>query len=464
VNILAESLGSAAFKQHYRLRYAYLAGAMYKGIASKELIVAMGRAGMMGYLGTGGMAVSDIEAAIRFIQAALPDGQSYGMNLLCNIGRPGLERRMVELFIEHGVRFIDAAAFTTITSALVLCRSKGLKRARNGTIERPRRIMGKVSRPEVAAAFMRPAPESILKRLLEEGAISQEEAALSRDIPMADEICVEADSGGHTDQGVALALMPAMIRLRDEMTVQYNYDMPIHLGSAGGIGTPHAAAAAFMLGADFIVTGSINQCTIEAGTSDSVKNLLEQHDIHDTTCAPAGDMFELGAKVQVAKRGLLFPARANRLFELYRRYSSLDDIDAQTRRQIQEEIFNRSFDEIWAETRAHYALMAPDRLADLESNPKKKMAAIFKWYFLHSTRLAMQGIEADKANYQIHCGPAMGAFNRWVKGTQLQPWRRREVAVIGHAIMQGAAAVISERVQTMMNHNQLVEKAFPSTV
>jgi trans-AT polyketide synthase, acyltransferase and oxidoreductase domains len=464
VSILAESLGSATFKQQYRLRYAYLAGAMYKGIASKELIVAMGQAGMMGYFGTGGMAIADIEAAIQFIQAALPDGQSYGMNLLCYIGRPELERRMVELFIEHDVRFVDAAAFVTITSALVLCRSKGLKRAQDGTIERPRRIMGKVSRPEVAAAFMRPAPESLLKRLLEEGAISQDEAELSRAVPMADEICVEADSGGHTDQGVALALIPAIIRLRDELTAQYRYDMPIHVGAAGGIGTPHAAAAAFILGADFIVTGSINQCTVEAGTSDSVKNILEQQDIHDTTCAPAGDMFELGAKVQVAKRGLFFPVRANKLHELYRRHSSLDEIDAQTQRQIQEEIFNRSFDEIWAETLVHYAQRAPDKMAELEINPKKKMAMIFKWYFVHSTRLAMRGIEADKVNYQIHCGPAMGAFNRWVKGTQLQSWRHREVAAIGHAIMQGAAAVISERVQTMLNHNQLVDRTFPRTV
>ena len=34
---------------------------------------------------------------------------------------------------------------------------------------------------------------------------------LSEQIPMAHDICVEADSGGHTDQGVASALMPAML-------------------------------------------------------------------------------------------------------------------------------------------------------------------------------------------------------------------------------------------------------------
>lgn len=78
----------------------------------------------------------------------------------------------------------------------------------------------------------------------------------------------------------------------------------IRVGAAGGIGTPEAAAAAFILGADFIVTGSINQCTVEAGTSEIVKDLLQEINVQDTEYAPAGDMFELGAKVQVLKKGL----------------------------------------------------------------------------------------------------------------------------------------------------------------
>jgi hypothetical protein len=37
-------------------------------------------------------------------------------------------------------------------------------------------------------------------------------------------------------------------------------------------------------------------------------------------------MFELGAKVQVFKRGLLFPGRAKKLYELYRQLDSLEQI------------------------------------------------------------------------------------------------------------------------------------------
>jgi trans-AT polyketide synthase/acyltransferase/oxidoreductase domain-containing protein len=449
MDILAESLGSAAFRRDYRLRYAYLAGAMYRGIASRELVVALGHAGLMGYLGTGGMDLAEVEEAISFIQTSLDGGQSYGVNLLHHLGRPDLEMKMAELFIKHDVRFIDAAAFMMVTPALVLCRSRGLKLGDDGTIERPRRIMGKVSRREIAAAFLRPAPDSLLDHLVDSGHISRDEATLSRRIPLTDDLCVEADSGGHTDKGNALALMPAMTRLRDEMTAEWKYESPIHVGAAGGIGTPHAAAAAFVLGADFVVTGSINQCTVEAGTSDSVKDLLELQGIHDTTYAPAGDMFEIGAKVQVARRGVLFPARANKLYDVYRHNSSLEDIDPRTRRQIEEDILQRPFDDIWMEIRERLARIAPERISELESDPRKRMASIFKWYFAHSSKAAMTGMEACKLDYQIHCGPALGAFNDWVKGTPLQSWRERKVATIGRAIMEGAARVLNERFSAM---------------
>lgn len=196
-------------------------------------------------------------------------------------------------------------------------------------VSRPRRTLAKVSRPEVAAAFMQPAPEAIVKALLAAGKITSTDADLGQSIPMADEICVEADSGGHTDQGVAYTLMPAMFVLRDEMMSKYRYDKPIKVGAAGGIGTPHAAA--FIMGADFILTGSVNQCTVEAGTSDAAKDLLQELNVQDTDYAPAGHMFEIGARVQVAKRGLFFPARANKLYELYQRHSSIDEIDPKTR-------------------------------------------------------------------------------------------------------------------------------------
>ncbi|MCG8637300.1 MAG: ACP S-malonyltransferase [Desulfobacterales bacterium] len=48
--ISPESLGDPSFKKDYRLKYAYLTGAMFRGIASRELVIKIGKAGLMGFL------------------------------------------------------------------------------------------------------------------------------------------------------------------------------------------------------------------------------------------------------------------------------------------------------------------------------------------------------------------------------------------------------------------------------
>jgi trans-AT polyketide synthase, acyltransferase and oxidoreductase domains len=72
-----------------------------------------------------------------------------------------------------------------------------------------------------------------------------------------------------------------MLALRDETMSRYRYRQPILAGAAAGIGTPEAAAAAFIIGADFALTGSIHQCTVEAGTSCAVKDMLQEARVHD---------------------------------------------------------------------------------------------------------------------------------------------------------------------------------------
>jgi len=441
-------LGHSEFRAEYGVKYAYTAGAMYKAIASEALVVALAKAGLIGYFGTGGLTLSRIDGAIESIKSQVTESQHFGMNLLHNPVQPDLENQTVDLFFSRGIRFVEASAYVEVTPSVVRYRLRGLTRGPGETITTPHLILAKVSRPEVASAFMSPAPEGMARELVSAGRLTPQEAELGRYIPVAGDICVEADSGGHTDQGVAYALMPAMLHLRDQMMSQYSYRKRIRVGAAGGIGSPAAAAAAFIMGADFITTGSINQCTVEAGISESVKDMLQDINVQDTAYAPAGDMFELGAKVQVLRKGVLFPGRANKLYELYTRHNSLDEIDSQTKKQIEEKYFGRSFEDVWSETKNYYSRINPGSEKS-EPSPKQKMSLIFKWYFIHSTRLAMDGVEEEKVNYQVHCGPALGAFNQWVKGTALESWRNRHVSDIGERIMNGAAAVLTKRYAEM---------------
>ena len=190
----------------------------------------------------------------------------------------------------------------------------------------PNRIIAKVSRVEVASKFFAPAPERFCASCVENGELTPEQAELATQVPMAQDLTAEADSGGHTDNRPAITLLPTMLALRDRYQARYPGIMPLRVGAAGGIATPGSAAAAFAMGAAYILTGSVNQACIESGSSDLVRQMLAEAGQADVAMAPASDMFEMGVKVQVLKRGTMFPMRATKLFELYRAYSSLQSI------------------------------------------------------------------------------------------------------------------------------------------
>lgn len=438
----AQRLGSEGFRRDFGVDYAYVTGSMYRGIASKELVVAMARRGFLAFLGAAGLSAEQTRRDIEFIRAALAPGQPFGVNLLCNLQDPPQELASAELLLALGVGIIEASAFVKVTQALVLFHLRGLRQV-EGRVQRTTRILAKISRPEVARAFMRPAPEELVRRLLEERKVTPEQAALAKGIPLCVDLCVEADSGGHTDRGVATALLPAIQSLRQEMKSEHGYADDLRIGLAGGIGTPQAVAAAFVMGADFVLTGSINQCTVEAGISDGVKDRLQAINIQDTDYCPAGDMFEIGALVQVLKKGVLFPARANRLHALYNAHESWEDIPAATRAQIQDKYFKKSVEAVWQETQEYLERIGSiEELERARRSSKRRMAMIFRWYYGYSSRLSFSEPERDPANLQVHTGPALGAFNQWVKGTPMEDWRGRHVDAIALRLMHEAAAIL----------------------
>jgi trans-AT polyketide synthase, acyltransferase and oxidoreductase domains len=432
VTLTAESLGSDPFRRDYGVRRALVAGAMPRGIASKDLVVRMAKAGYFGFFGAGGLNVREVEESIRSIQRSLAPGEPFGVGLQANPDDPDFDIAIVELCLRSGVRYIEAAGYTTPSPALVRFRLKG------------NRVMAKVSRPDVADEFLNPPSGHIVAELSGSGFLTADEAERVRRLPAAEDLCVEADPDGSL-MDTAL-LLPAILRQRDEVCRRHGYERAVHVGSAGEIGTPEAAASAFLLGADFILTGFINQCTVEAGTSNAVKDLLQNVGLQDTASAPAGDLFELGARVQVLKKGVSFPVRANRLYELWRRHGSWEEVDASTRAKVERECFGRSFECVHEEVRSKLSQTSPREIERAERDGRHRMALVFRWYFDHAMGLALSG-EPDKANYQVLCGPALGAFNQWVKGTPLEPWRQRHVDVIADAVMEDAAGVLNRRFQ-----------------
>ena len=280
-----------------------------------------------------------------------------------------LESETVALYLQKGIRLVSASAFLGLTLPLIHYRVKGIHRAPDGAIVCPNHVIAKVSRMEVASKFFAPPPQNLLAQLVQQGKISDQEAHLAQYIPVAQDISAEADSGGHTDNRPALALLPTIIAMRDEAVQQYGFSMPLRVGLGGGIATPEAVCAAFSMGAAYVLTGSINQAAVEADTSTTVKQMLVEAQQADVTMAPSADMFELGAKVQVLKRGTMFAMRAAKLYELYRAFESYDAIPAAARTAIERDMLRSSFEAAWLSTREYFAARDPHQIQRAEQDP-----------------------------------------------------------------------------------------------
>jgi PfaD family protein len=438
--LLPEQLGDPAFLAAHGLKYPYVAGAMANGIASEAMVEAMSRAGMLGFFGAAGLGIDRIAAAIDRIQGTLGD-RPYGFNLIHSPNEPRLEADTVELYLRRGIRLVSAAAFLDVTEPLVRYRITGVRRDEQGRVVAPNRVVAKVSRVEVARKLFSPPPEGMLRSLVDQRQLTAEQAALARRIPVADDLTAEADSGGHTDNRPALALLPTMLALRDEIQTQHGYATPLRVGAAGGIATPASAAAAFSMGAAYVLTGTINQACVEGGTSDAVRRMLAEASQADVAMAPAADMFEMGVNVQVLKRGTMFAMRARKLYELYRAYARIEDIPAAQRQALERDYFRAPLDEVWEQTRAFFAGRDPQQIERAERDPKHKLALVFRWYLGQSSGWANSGEPSRQVDYQVWCGPAIGAFNEWVRGTFLEQPAQRDVVTVALNLLVGAAVL-----------------------
>ena len=435
-----EWLGGRSFNEAHGVRFAYVLGEMARGIASTALVIAAGRAGMIGFFGAGGLPLPKVEAAIDEITRELSAGQPWGCNLIHSPNEPEIESGLVDLLLRRQVRRVCASAFMSLQSTVVRYAFSGATRRADGSVDRPNHLFIKLSRPEVARQFLAPAPAAMLRDLVAAGHLTAAEAEIASSLPVAEDITVEADSGGHTDNRPLPSLLPIILELAQRASVEFGYGEPPRVGAAGGMGTPAAVAGAFQMGAAYVVTGSVNQCSVEAGLSAEAKQLLAEAGLADCTMAPSADMFELGVKVQVLRKGTFFPQRAARLYELYTKHASLEEIPAAERAKLEKEVFRRPLDEVWADCVSFFTKRDPAQLVRAKSEPRHRMALVFRWYLGMSSHWPIAGDASRRHDYQVWCGPVMGSFNQWVAGSFLEPAAARTVVQIGLNLLEGAAA------------------------
>lgn len=444
--LTGKSIGSDQFKTDYETEYAYIGGGLYRGISSVDYVVRMAKAGLLSFLGAGGLSLKDIDDALLKISEQLTHKQVFGVTVLSDFGDQQHEMALIELLLSHEVNVLETVAFLDVSPALVLFCLRGLSRDSEGNICAKNKIIARVFRPEIAETFLKPAPERMVNLLLEQKKITPEQAQLAKSVPIAHDLCVDANVGGISDRNSLLTLLPQVVATRDKMRLEYGYKRVVRVGAVGSFGAPDSVVAAIMIGAEFIETNSINQCSVEAETSASVKEMLSKVQTHDIDYAPFSDLFELGGKVQVVRKGSFFSSRAQRLFELWQRFNSLNELDAGLIYQLENNYFRKSLDDVWRDVYAHYQENNPQEIIKANRNKKHRMALIFRWYLTQSFDFARLGNEARRVDFQVHCSPAMGAFNAWVKGTELEPWQNRHVDVIGKKLMDSSAEILQQRI------------------
>jgi PfaD family protein len=437
-----EWLGDRAFLEAHGTRFPYVAGEMARGIASTQMVIAMGKANMMAFYGTAGLSLDVIDAGITEIESHLGTNCTFwGTNLIHDMNDPEIEGAVVNLFLKRNVTRVSASAFMSLTPHVVRYACHGLHQSADGQIQRKNYLFAKISRPEVATHFMSPPPKNMLDDLVNNGQLTRQEADLALQMPLSDDVTVESDSGGHTDNRPLLSLFPTIRELRDKLTAQYNYSHNIRLGAAGGLGTPDAVASAFALGASYVLVASVNQAAVESGLSEDGRNMMMKIEMADVAMAPCADMFELGVKVQVIKRGSMFANRASQLYEVYNSCKGLDDIPPAKKAMLEKQLFKSTLEATWENTRAFFMQHSPKEVERAEKDPKHLMALVFRWYLGKSSHWPISGESERRLDYQIWCGPAMGAFNTWVAGSFLEAPENRTVVQIAKNLLEGAAIV-----------------------
>lgn len=423
---LAERLGSAAFRKDYGLKYSYCVGSMGYGISGTEVIRAAAGAGLLAIAGTDGMTPEEIRILLHDLRGGRGKDAAFAVHL-AHDASDARETAFIDLYLQEDAPLLAVSGYSAVTRSLVRYRLHGLTGDASGRAAERNRILAFVSRTDTAESFLSPPPERIVASLLERGEITEEEARLAPSIPLCRDVCVEADGGGATNRTPLFAVLPAVRAVAARLTERYGYREALRVGVSGGIGTGAAAAAAFLLGADFIVTGSVNQCTAESRTSDAVKDLLAGLRVQDVGYVNAGDVFDPERAFQVVKKGTLFKARADRLVRLMRRDSPTPE-DGHALEQLAAACFGQPPEAV---------LSAGDGTAS--GDPAAKLLAR---YLDQSLRWAIEGDPEQATNYQIPCGPALGAFNEWVRGTELEDRKNRTIAAIAEKIMEGAADTI----------------------
>ena len=108
---------------------------------------------------------------------------------------------------------------------------------------------------------------------------------------------------------------------------------------------------------------------------------------------------------------------------------------------LERDIFRSSFSDAWKQTKAFFLYRDPTQIELARQDPKHKMALVFRSYLGRSSTWANDGESSRRIDYQIWCGPSLGAFNAWIGGSFLDNPQHRKTVTVALNLLYGAAVL-----------------------
>ena len=87
----------------YLQAFRGVAGAMAGGIASAEIVIAMAKAGLLGFFGAGGLPIAAVRENVARIKREV-SSEPVGCNLLHNPAEPAVEEQTVDIYLKANVQ------------------------------------------------------------------------------------------------------------------------------------------------------------------------------------------------------------------------------------------------------------------------------------------------------------------------------------------------------------------------
>jgi trans-AT polyketide synthase/acyltransferase/oxidoreductase domain-containing protein len=438
IDKISYSIGNAEFSKKYRTKYNYAVGGMGHGISGVDFVVKSCNEGILSFLGANCVDLDVIGSMIDQVKHKINSDTLFGVNITENYFEPQNTKDLINLCTEKGVRVIEASNFMTVTKELVRYKISGIGLDAEGSVT-GNAIIAKVSNTNVAREFLKPPSDSILNELLNEKAITKDEFDIAGKIPVADDVCIVGDCAYETEKGNLLTMLPEVLDVAEKIYKENLLVAKSRIGAAGSIGSGRTILALHYMGAEFFMTGSVNECTKEADIPDDVKDMLVKTNVNDFTYAPSENMFELNRFVQVLKKGVFFPSRANMLKSVYDTVNSIDDISGEIKLYIEDKLLQCGFDNYFAKIK-----LTENQIKLANSNSKYKMAIIFKQYLHEASDKALFSKDRDKdvVDFQVYCGTAIGTANERLKDSKINDWKMRNTANIAEVLMQDAYSIM----------------------